>query len=155
MNTNYKILSLIVCLAGFLSAEPDAALISDHFFETAQYEKKFSNRKITTKLEKGEEKRSFIANVLMEGVHVYKDYISPQDMDMCTFHPSCSEYAFLCLKHQSFPEAVLNSGDRLMRCYSGNHIYYSKDPITKLNENYPDTLKKSNKRQTVVNGKKK
>lgn len=142
MNINGKILSLFIYLAVIVSAEPDAALISDHYFETAQYEKKFSNRKITTKLEKGKEKRSFVANILMEGVYVYKDYISPQDMDVCTFHPSCSEYAFLCLKHQSFPEAVLNSGDRLMRCYSGNQQFYSKDPITKLNENYPDTLKK-------------
>ena len=63
-------------------------------------------------------------------------------MDVCTFHPSCSEYAFLCLKHQSFPEAILNTGDRLMRCYSGNRIYYAKDPVTKLSENYPDTTKK-------------
>lgn len=142
MNINGKIATLLLIIAVFVSAESDALLISDHFFTSPQYEKKFANRKITTKLEKGEGKTFFIASLVMEGIHVYKDYISPQDMDVCTFHPSCSEYAFLCLKHQSFPEAILNTGDRLMRCYSGNELYYLKDPVTKLSEDYPDTLKK-------------
>ena len=141
MNINGKLILLSFLLISFLIAEPDAAMLSDHYFETQAYQKKFTNRKITTKLQKGDKKTSFVSAAFMEGIYVYKDYISPQDMDVCTFHPSCSEYAFLCLKHQSFPEAVLNTGDRLMRCYSGNRIYYLKDPVTKLSEDYPDTLK--------------
>lgn len=143
MNTRgkYTFTLLISLLLSFLLAQNDAQLIQDHYFKSAHYEKKFANRKITTKLEKNEDKTPFVANLFMEAVYVYKDYISPQDMDVCTFHPSCSEYAFLCLKHQSFPEAVLNTGDRLMRCYGSNYIYYSKDPITLLSENYPDTTK--------------
>lgn len=143
MNTRGKctFTLLISLLLSFLLAQNDARLIQDHYFNSVHYEKKFANRKITTKLEKKEDKTPFVANLFMEAVYVYKDYISPQDMDVCTFHPSCSEYAFLCLKHQSFPEAVLNTGDRLMRCYGSNYIYYPKDPITLLSENYPDTTK--------------
>lgn len=122
-------------------AQADAKLISEHYFDSETYQQKFKNRKITSKLEKGDEQTPWIANMLMDGVFLYKDIISPQDMDVCTFHPSCSEYAFLCLKHQSFPEAVLNSGDRLLRCYSGNFIYYSKDKLTQLSEDYPKVKK--------------
>ena len=68
MNTNGKIISVFLALIAFALAEPDAALVADHFFDTPQYQKKFANRKITTKLEKGEEKTSFISNLLMEGV---------------------------------------------------------------------------------------
>jgi putative component of membrane protein insertase Oxa1/YidC/SpoIIIJ protein YidD len=127
---------LIIAFTAVLWAQNDVLIINDHYFKTAQYEKKFANRKITTKLEK-DKGTPFIANLFMEAVYVYKDYISPQDMDVCTFHPSCSEYAFLCLKHQSFPEAVLNTGDRLMRCYGSNYIYYQRDETTKLSEDYP------------------
>jgi putative component of membrane protein insertase Oxa1/YidC/SpoIIIJ protein YidD len=140
MNTHSKIICCIIIIISVVWAQNDALIINDHYFNTAQYAKKFANRKITTKLDKDKD-TPFIANLFMEAVYVYKDYISPQDMDVCTFHPSCSEYAFLCMKHQSFPEAVLNTGDRLMRCYGSNYIYYPKDPITLLSENYPDTTK--------------
>jgi putative component of membrane protein insertase Oxa1/YidC/SpoIIIJ protein YidD len=142
MNIHSKQL-FIVCffiLTSFLWAQNDVSIINDHYFKTDDYAKKFANRKITTKLEKDED-TPFIANLFMEAVYVYKDYISPQDMDVCTFHPSCSEYAFLCLKHQSFPEAILNTGDRLMRCYSANYIYYKRDDVTKLSEDYPVSKK--------------
>ena len=141
MNTNSKY-SIILFLLIFscLWGQHDAGLINDHYFTTEKYQKKFANRKITTKLEKDKD-TPFVANLFMEAVYVYKDIISPQDMDVCTFHPSCSEYAFLCLKHQSFLEAVLNTGDRLMRCYSSNYIYYERDEVTGLSEDYPDTTK--------------
>ena len=128
-------------LSALCYAQADANLIYEHYFNSETYQQKFKNRKITTDLEKSDEKTPWIANMLMEGVFLYKDIISPQDMDVCTFHPSCSEYAFLCLKHQSFPEAVLNSGDRLLRCYSGNFIYYTKDKTTQLSEDYPKVKK--------------
>ena len=136
------LLTLIIFIMNIycLSAQNDAKIINDHFFNTLEYNKKFENRKITTKLEK-DKNTPFVANLFMEAVYVYKDIISPQDMDVCTFHPSCSEYAFLCMKHQSFPEAVLNTGDRLMRCYSANYIYYMRDDVTGLSEDYPDTTK--------------
>lgn len=140
MNIRSKITLLFVLSLLGLSAQDDARLINDHYFNTDEYQKKFSNRKITTALDKDDD-TPFVANLFMEAVYVYKDYISPQDMDVCTFHPSCSEYAFLSMKHQPFLEAVLNTGDRLMRCYSANYIYYKRDEITGLREDYPDTTK--------------
>jgi len=142
MNMYFKYLfrSLLLFVFSLLWAQNDAFMINDHYFNTDHYAKKFANRKITTKLEKNKD-TPFVANLFMEAVYVYKDYISPQDMDVCTFHPSCSEYAFLCLKHQSFPEAILNTGDRLMRCYSANYIYYEKDRSTNLSEDYPDSTR--------------
>jgi len=141
MNINFKKLLLACCLlCAILYAQNDAMLINRHYFNTPEYQKNFTNRKITTKLEKDAD-TPFVANLFMEAVYIYKDIISPQDMDVCTFHPSCSEYAFLCMKHQSFPEAVLNTGDRLMRCYSANYIYYLRDEETGLAEDYPDTTK--------------
>ncbi len=135
-----RVISPILVLTGLLWAQNDINIINDHYFNTDSYAKKFANRKITTTLEKDKD-TPFVANLFMEAVYVYKDYISPQDMDVCTFHPSCSEYAFLCMKHQSFPEAILNTGDRLMRCYSANYIYYKRDEVTKLSEDYPVSKK--------------
>ena len=134
------VISLILILTGSLWAQNDIEVINGHYFNTDSYAKKFANRKITTKLEKDKD-TPFIANLFMEAVYVYKDYIFPQDMDVCTFHPSCSEYAFLCMKHQSFPEAILNTDDRLIHCYSANYIYYKRDEITRLSEDYSDTTK--------------
>lgn len=130
----------LLLLVVALSAQDDAILINQHFFKTDTYQDQFKNRKITTRLEKDDD-TPFVANLFMEAVYVYKDYISPQDMDVCTFHPSCSEYAFLCMKHQPFLEAVLNTGDRLMRCYGSNYMYYERDEVTGLREDYPDTTK--------------
>ena len=123
------------------AGQSDADIIKQHYFNTPQYQRKFENRKVITELAHDKENTPFIANLFMEAVYLYKDYISPQDMDVCTFHPSCSEYAFLTLKYQSFPEAVLNTGDRLMRCYSSNYIYYPQDSIYHLSEDYPDTTR--------------
>ncbi len=142
MNTAGKIAcaGLFMMLA-IAAAQNDAALIRERYFDSPAYKARFSNRKITTKLEKNAGGTPLIAGLFMEGVYLYKDFISPQDMDVCTFHPSCSEYAFLCLKHQSFPEAVLNTGDRLLRCYSANEIYYPQDKVTRLSEDFPDTTR--------------
>ena len=140
INSKKILIVTAVLIVTLLFAQNDASLINDHFFDTPEYNKKFENRKITTRLEKDDD-TPFIANLFMEAVYVYKDYISPQDMDVCTFHPSCSEYAFLCMKHQPFLEAVLNTGDRLMRCYSSNYSYYDRDDITGLREDYPDTTR--------------
>ena len=135
----YRFVLIVTAFLCVLSAQDDAALIREHYFETPQYRKTFANPKITTDLRSDGEDTPFTARLFMRAVRLYKDYISPQDLDVCTFHPSCSEYAFLCLKHQSLPEALLNSGDRLLRCYGSNELYYPKDPRYGLCEDHPDT----------------
>ena len=116
----------ILLLLSLLRAE-DAHILNEHYFQHESYQQRFANKKITSDISSTGEKAGFTARLFMRGVWVYKDIISPQDMDVCTFHPSCSEYAFMTLKMHSFPEAVLDTGDRILRCYGGNHMYYEQN----------------------------
>lgn len=47
----------------------------------------------------------------------YKNYISPQDMSSCVFHPSCSSYAMQAIKHENPFVAYVKIFDRLTRCH--------------------------------------
>ncbi|MBW6458744.1 MAG: membrane protein insertion efficiency factor YidD [FCB group bacterium] len=130
----------MILLSALAYAQQDATVLRAHYFDADNYRQKFNNPKMTTRLEK-DGKSSFTAKIFMEAIYMYKDIISPQDLNVCSFHPSCSEYAFLCLKHQSFPEAVLNAGDRLLRCYEANAVYYTRDSLYQLSLDYPDTTR--------------
>ena len=136
-----NILCFLLCFGTLLFSSGDANIINDLYFETDTYQNKFANRKITSDISSTGDKAGLTARLLMKSVWIYKDYISPQDLDVCTFYPSCSEYAFLALKSESFPEAVLDAGDRLMRCYDGNHIYYDVDLKYNKSIDFPDTAK--------------
>ena len=48
---------------------------------------------------------------------VYKTFISSQDGSVCSFHPSCSEYAVISIKKLGPLEGVLKTSDRLLRCH--------------------------------------
>lgn len=48
----------------------------------------------------------------------YKNYISSQDQDVCSFFPSCSEYSSLALKKHGLAEGLLLTFDRLNRCHN-------------------------------------
>lgn len=56
----------------------------------------------------------------------YKKFISSQDYSSCSFHPSCSVYAFEAVSKQGVIIGVLNAFDRLMRCngMSPDHYHY-------------------------------
>jgi putative membrane protein insertion efficiency factor len=47
----------------------------------------------------------------------YKNYISPQDMSSCVFHPSCSSYAMQAIKQDNPFVAYVKIFDRLTRCH--------------------------------------
>ena len=47
---------------------------------------------------------------------VYKTFISSQDGSVCSFHPSCSEYAVISIKKLGPLEGTLKTSDRLLRC---------------------------------------
>ena len=47
---------------------------------------------------------------------VYKTFISSQDGSVCSFHPSCSEYAVISIKKLGPLEGALKTSDRLLRC---------------------------------------
>jgi uncharacterized protein len=67
----------------------------------------------------------------------YKTFISSQDMQRCTFTPSCSEYAIQAVKQQGVIIGILNAFDRLSRCnglspeeyYIDEQTHKFKDPL--------------------------
>lgn len=69
--------------------------------------------------------------------HFYKDWISSQNGNVCTFYPSCSNYAMECLHQKGVVIAILAGFDRLARCNGlspENYIRYKNtvylyDPV--------------------------
>jgi len=59
---------------------------------------------------------------------IYKNYVSSQDGNHCTFSPSCSEYALQSVKKKGLFIGVLAAFDRLTRC---NGLSPDKYPIRK------------------------
>jgi uncharacterized protein len=62
----------------------------------------------------------------------YKNFISSQDSQSCSFTPSCSEFGMEAVKKQGVFFGVLNTLDRLTRCNSFSPEKYERDPITSL-----------------------
>lgn len=60
----------------------------------------------------------------------YKTFISSQDMQRCTFTPSCSEYAIQAVKQQGVIIGILNAFDRLSRCNGLSPEEYELDEQT-------------------------
>ena len=60
----------------------------------------------------------------------YKNYISSQDGQRCSFHPSCSEYSMLAIKQHGVILGVLDGFDRLTRCNALSPENYTVDPDT-------------------------
>jgi len=67
----------------------------------------------------------------------YKNFISSQDSQRCSFHPSCSVYGIQSIQKKGILFGGLNSMDRLTRCnsldkekypvHSETHLLY--DPV--------------------------
>ncbi|MBL8026911.1 MAG: membrane protein insertion efficiency factor YidD [Fibrobacteres bacterium] len=68
----------------------------------------------------------------------YQNFISTQDGDNCSFHPSCSHYAKTAIKSKGIIKGTLMSADRLIRCNGPQHDIYEAQPTTGLNI---DTIK--------------
>jgi len=48
---------------------------------------------------------------------IYKDLISSQDIDVCVFEPSCSDYTMTAIEKEGLIRGTLDGLDRLMRCH--------------------------------------
>lgn len=57
----------------------------------------------------------------------YKHFISSQDAQDCSFHPTCSEYALQSIKKKGVVIGMMDTGDRLLRCNGGNCAQYKLD----------------------------
>ncbi len=75
-------------------------------------------------------------------LNFYQKYLSPLKHTHCRMYPSCSAYAKMVFATHSFPEAMVLTSDRLIRCGHDTQ-YYAKTHITgnTLSVDYPEGVK--------------
>lgn len=61
----------------------------------------------------------------------YKTFVSSQDMNVCTFSPSCSEFGILAVKKHGLVMGGVRTMDRLTRCNGLSPEKYKVDPKTR------------------------
>lgn len=72
----------------------------------------------------------------------YKRIISPQDIQKCSFYPSCSQYSIMTFSQNGFFYGFADTFDRLIRCSGADHSKYEFDQIHNLHIDYPLNRKK-------------
>lgn len=68
---------------------------------------------------------------------VYKTFFSSQDLSVCTFTPSCSEFGILAVKQFGVIKGGIMTMDRLSRCNGLSPENYEIDKKTMLLKDYP------------------
>jgi putative membrane protein insertion efficiency factor len=68
----------------------------------------------------------------------YKSFISSQDLTVCTFTPSCSEYGILAVKGHGIIKGGLMTMDRLTRCNGLSPEKYEVDKSQMLLKDDPN-----------------
>ena len=68
---------------------------------------------------------------------VYKAFFSSQDLSVCTFTPSCSEFGILSVKQFGVVKGGIMTMDRLSRCNGLSPENYEIDKKTMLLKDYP------------------
>jgi len=67
----------------------------------------------------------------------YKRVVSPQDIQKCSFYPSCSHYSALTFKQNGFFYGFADTFDRLLRCNGVGKPGYKRYGDTDLLLDYP------------------
>ena len=75
-------------------------------------------------------KTNELKTALMGVIRVYQLVISSQDVDACTFTPSCSRFGMASLEKYGLFPGLLMSSDRLQRCHGCSRKYYPTHPHT-------------------------
>ena len=83
-----------------------------------------SNKKNYKAAKNNNNEIEFVLSTLFRG---YKKFVSSQDMNNCSFSPSCSVYALKAIKSQGLVFGGLNFFDRFTRCNGLNDEHYKKD----------------------------
>lgn len=68
---------------------------------------------------------------------VYKTFFSSQDLSVCTFTPSCSEFGILAVKQFGVVKGGIMTMDRLSRCNGLSPENYEIDKKTMLLKDHP------------------
>ncbi|MBK8845759.1 MAG: membrane protein insertion efficiency factor YidD [Bacteroidetes bacterium] len=67
----------------------------------------------------------------------YKNFISSQDMNLCVFKPSCSEYGIMSVRKYGAIKGMLLTFDRMSRCNAFSPENYKIDYKTKFYIDHP------------------
>jgi putative membrane protein insertion efficiency factor len=67
---------------------------------------------------------------LMGIIRFYQLFISTQDISVCNFTPSCSDFGMKAIKKYGIFYGILMTSDRLQRCHNMASKYYPLHPIT-------------------------
>ncbi len=68
----------------------------------------------------------------------YKNFLSSQDLTVCTFTPSCSEYGILAIKEHGLVKGGMMTMDRLTRCNGLSPTKYEYDTKQRLLKDDPN-----------------
>jgi len=123
------ILILLISTTSWLRAQtkPEIAILQGLDSHEHGHHEKLSNKYQYVKQNTNE------LQFVMSGLFLfYKEFISSQDSQSCSFTPSCSEYALQAVKQQGIFKGMLNGFDRLSRCNSLSPEKYEIDPETRL-----------------------
>ncbi len=122
---------IICCLASFVLSGQKAEIDKEQYLQEVQEafpQPEGSSRiyRDIARQETSSEIKIFLSSLFL----FYKHYISSQDGQKCSFHPSCSEYSMLAIKQQGVFLGMLNGFDRLTRCNALSPENYTVDPET-------------------------
>lgn len=67
----------------------------------------------------------------------YKNYFSSQDLNSCSFYPSCSGYGLIAVKKHGIPMGMIRTFDRLSRCHGFSTELYELDMRRRVQIDYP------------------
>jgi uncharacterized protein len=68
---------------------------------------------------------------------IYKNYFSSQDMNSCSFAPSCSNYGLQSIQKRGVVMGMIKTFDRLSRCHGFAPELYELDYVQRLQIDKP------------------
>lgn len=88
----------------------------DFTFISSTVESKLNIKQTTDYLKSAKNNKGEI-DVIFTGLFLfYKTFLSSQDLNVCNFHPSCSEFAIQSIKRKGLILGGMKAFDRLGRC---------------------------------------
>ncbi|MCX7910760.1 MAG: membrane protein insertion efficiency factor YidD [Endomicrobia bacterium] len=76
-----------------------------------------------------EESKNIIQGLFISAIRAYQKYISPFNLNVCRFSPSCSNYGYEAIRKYDFFIGGLMTADRLLRCHMWGE--FGEDPVDK------------------------
>lgn len=91
-------------------------------------------KSIKSPLKTSKNELDLMFNVLFNG---YKSYLSSQDINSCTFYPSCSEYGLQAIQKKGLIMGMAKTFDRLSRCHGLSPELYEINPKDRMQIDRP------------------